>query len=114
MLNNDLYQKKNINFNSLLHLQDIGLIQFTAISSYTIEGFSKYSTLSYYDKVINLEFKKDKENELDIGNVLLTQSGQELFSICQSEMNDDFFMFILEEWNKQGIIISEQLKVNKS
>lgn len=107
---NDLYQKKNINFSSLLHLQDIGLIQFNSISSYKIMGLSKYFTISYYGRVINLEFKKDKENELDIGNVLLTRSGQELISICQSEMNDNFFMFILEEWNKKGIIISEQLK----
>ena len=106
----EIYKKKNINFRSLLHLQDIGLIQFNSISGYKIMGLQKYFTIFYYGRAIKLEFKKDEKNELNIGDVLLTKSGQELISVCQSEMNDNFFMFILEEWNKKGIIISEQLK----
>jgi len=107
---NEIYKKQNINFSSLLHLQDIGLIQFNSTAGFRRLGFQKYFTIYYYGKIINLEFKKDTENELNIGNVMLTKSGQELISICKSEINDDFFMFILEEWKKQGIIISEQLK----
>lgn len=110
MAENEIYKKQNINFSSLLHLQDIGLIQFNSTTGFRRLGFQKYFTIYYHGRAINLEFKKDTENELTIGNVMLTKSGQELISICKSEINDDFFMFILEEWKKQGVIISEQLK----
>ena len=107
---NEIYKKMNINFSSLLHLQDIGLIQFNSTTGFRKLGFKKYFTIYYYGKVINIEFKKDLENDLSIGNVMLTKSGQELISICNAELNEDFFMFIIEEWKKQGIIISEQLR----
>jgi len=107
---NEIYKKQNINFSSLLHLQNIGLIQFNSVSGFRKLGFQKYFTIYYYGKAINLEFKKKTNNELDIGNVLLTQSGQELISICNSAMNDDFFMYILKEWQKKEIITSERLK----
>lgn len=107
---NAIYKKQNINFSSLLHLQNIGLIQFNSTAGFKRLGFQKYFTIYYYGRIINLEFKKNTGNELNIGDVVLTKSGQELISICKSEINDDFFMFILEEWKKQGIIISEQLK----
>lgn len=106
---NAIYTKQNINFESLLHLQDIGLIQFSLISELKISNLQKHLTFYYYEKTIKLEFQKDTENELNIGNVILTKSGQELISICKSGINDDFFIFILEEWGKKGII-TEQLK----
>ena len=107
---NEIYKKNNINFSSLHHLQDIGLIQFNSTSGFRKRGFNKLFNIAYYGKVVNLEFQKESENDLTIGNVMFTKSGQELISICQSDFNNDFFEFILEEWKKQGIKVEEQLQ----
>lgn len=86
--NDSEYQALGINYEKLLHLQSLGLISFNSISGYKRQGFEKKALLEYYDKKIILEFPKDKENEFQMGNVLFTQAGKQLFTICESKKSD--------------------------
>ncbi|MCZ8487095.1 DUF2806 domain-containing protein [Vibrio lentus] len=49
--------------------------------------------------------KKDNDNELSIGKVLFTQVGKELVSICQVNKNEEFKKYVIEQVEKQGVIV---------
>ena len=46
----EIYNKHGINFNSLSHLESIGLIQFNDISDFVALDFPKTFSVHYYDK----------------------------------------------------------------
>jgi hypothetical protein len=47
---------------------------------------------------------KESDNAMVFGTVLLTQVGQELFSICGSQPVDGFFEYIVEKWKTLDFI----------
>jgi len=106
----DIYQKKGIKFTSLKHLDEIGLITFNSLSGFRKIGFNKKASIFYYGTIIDLEFPKDKKNELPVGKVMLSKIGQELAAICGSKPVDNFVEYVLEEWVKKNIIPSTRLK----
>ena len=100
----------NINFSSLHHLEDLGLIKFSSLSGFVKEGFTKHVTIFYYGIPINIEFPNDEKNKIDLGKVMLTKIGKELAPISKSLQKDDFFDYIIEKWYKQGLILSSPIK----
>lgn len=100
----EIYNKRGITFNSLKHLDSIGLIQFDNIAGYRRIGLSKRFSVFYYGKPIILELKNEADNEMDIGQVLLTKVGQELAAICGSRPDSDFLEYILKKWKEKGYI----------
>jgi hypothetical protein len=80
-----IYKEQGITFELLEHLDDIGLVSFTAISRYSQIELPKHSCFSYYEIPINIEFPMEKGNQLEIGKVILTQIGQQLAPICGSK-----------------------------
>jgi hypothetical protein len=101
---NDIYNKHEITFNSLNHLESIGLIQFNEITNYQRIRLPKKINLSYYGQTILLDLKKDTDNVLQIGKVMLTKIGQELAPICRSSPEPHFFEYICDKWKKEGYI----------
>lgn len=106
---NEIYNCMGINFPSLTHLDDIGLISFNNLSGFEKRGFGKYATIFYYGRAINIEFPQDS-NVFPLGKILLTRAGQELAPICGSTPSDDYFSHVLTEWQKRGYILSSPLK----
>jgi hypothetical protein len=108
-----IYNEKGINFNSLTHLDDIGLVSFENISGFKRMGFPKYITIFYYGTPLNLEFQKPEGNDLELGRVLLTKTGQQLSMICGSKPVDGFFDYVIERWAKKNIALSSPYPRNK-
>jgi hypothetical protein len=100
-----IYNAREINFTSLTHLDDIGLVSFNAITGFKRLGFPKRMTMHYYEQPVIVEFSKDKDNEIDIGKVLLTKTGQQLAPICGSKPVDGFMEYMLDYWNKRGLVL---------
>lgn len=101
----NIYNIHNINFSSLTHLDDIGLISFNAIGGYKRMGLPENVTLFYYSKPTTIQFP-DENHSLDTGNVLLTNIGKELGPICGSQSSGEYYNYVIEEWKKKGYIIS--------
>lgn len=102
----EIFKKNGINFSSLKHLDSIGLISFESVSGYRKIGLGKYAQLFYFDLPTLIEFNKDKENEIQLGNALLTQAGQELAPICGSQRNNEFYEYVIDKWQKRGFVLS--------
>lgn len=101
---NEIYTKQGITFNTLSHLDSIGLIQFDNLAGYRRLKLPKKFSVHYYGKPVKLEMPNDSGNSLELGKVLLTKIGQELAPICGSHPFNGFFEYVCEKWASQGYI----------
>ena len=97
-----IYGTAGINFDTLIHLDDIGLISFST-SGFSITNLPKRIKCHYYGEPIIIEFKQDENNSIKIGKVLLSRIGKQLAHICDSKPVDGFTEYILDNWRKQGL-----------
>lgn len=100
----DIYNRQGINFNSLSHLESLGLIQFNNLSGFRRMKLPKTTPVFYYGRCVNLNFQKDLDNDLDLGKALLTRAGHELALICGSKPHDGFFEYVYDRWVSQGFV----------
>lgn len=102
----EIYNSHGINFRTLSHLKDIGLLKITSLSDFQRVNLPKRFVVHYYSKPLFLEMPKDANNRLDIGRMLLTKIGQELAPICGSNSVDGFYEYVKDKW-KQNLLDGE-------
>jgi hypothetical protein len=105
-LQQDIYSKAGITFDSLKHLDAIGLISYESVAGYKKMGFGKYVHFFYYGTPVLVEFPLDTKNEIQLGHVLLTATGKELVAISGSTMNAEFKEWVLNKWINEGLVLS--------
>ena len=93
----EIYNRHGIDFDSLIHLDSISLIQFGA-TEMTWEDIPKRFSVTYYDRPLTLEMPRDGGNELVFGMAKLTRTGQELAPICRSEPVEGFWEYVTDQW----------------
>lgn len=103
-LENEIYTRQKINFNSLSHLESIGLIQFDGMTSFGRMKLPEKITVRYYGETADLEFPGEADNSMNLGMVLLTQIGQELAPICGSSPDSQFLQYLRDKWKQLGYI----------
>lgn len=96
----EIYNQKGINFNTLTHLDSIGLIQFSNLSGFQRTGLPKSFPVFYCGKPLMLEMPKEEGNNLPIGKIILTQIGQELVSVIAAPGVDGFVEYVKEQWKQ--------------
>jgi len=99
-VNAPIYNEKGLNFNTLTHLDNIGLIQFNNISEFIRTHLPKHFTVTYCGEPLHLTMEKEEGNKLEIGKVLLSQVGIELARVCQAPGVHGFVDYVKEKWNK--------------
>ena len=95
----DIYNRCDINFDTLQHLDSIGLIQFGGVMS-MIARVPKRCRTSYYGRDLVLEMPKESDNDLEIGFAVLTQVGRELAPICRAGPVDGFWELVKDRWKQ--------------
>ena len=93
----EIYNRHGINFNTLQHLDSIGLIQFGGMMGMSAR-IPKRFTVAYYGRRLTLQMPKDADNDLDIGMATLTRIGQELAPICGSRPVEGFWEYVRDKW----------------
>lgn len=101
-----LYLQYGLNYNSIKHLDDIGLLSFNSLTGYKKMGYTNFTMIIYYGTPLIIEFSKYGYNELDIGYVLLSKVGQELYSICSHKPVPTFLDYVVNR------LISKNLKLS--
>lgn len=94
----EIYNRHGIDFDTLSHLESIGLVRFAAPANFTQLSLTKRFVVTYYGKRLLLEMSQDVDNVLNIGNILLTKIGQELAPICGSKPVDGFYEYVKNQW----------------
>jgi hypothetical protein len=99
-----IYQDHGVNFDSLSHLESLGLIRFNSIVLLQEDELPKVMTVSYHGKPVTLTFPKDTGNELTVGMVIFTRAGKDLAPISGSKAVDGFFDFIYDFWADHKLV----------
>jgi len=94
----DIYKNLGITFESLSHLDSLGLIQFNGLSGFSRQGLPKSFSVAYCGQPLPLVMLQDSNNVLDIGKVLLSQAGIELSKIVQAPRVDGFYEYAKDKW----------------
>lgn len=108
-----IYNEQGINFSTLTHLDDIGLISFGALTGFRRIKLPHRIIVYYYKSPLIVEFRNPENNELDVGKVLLTKTGEQLARICGSKPIDGFYDYVTEKWKKEGLVLSSPLQEKK-
>lgn len=95
-----IYNDVGINFGTLSHLDNIGLIRFNNLSGFIRQGLPKKIAVFYCGQPLPLVMENEKDNKLTIGKVLLTQVGRELATVCQAQEVDGFVDYVKEQWKQ--------------
>ncbi|MBC8286319.1 MAG: DUF2806 domain-containing protein [Nitrospinae bacterium] len=106
--NNEVYKKQGINFETLAHLEDIGLIKFDYNKGFAWSGLSKTIVSHYFDAKTMTELKNQKNNTIQTGCASLTQTGRELATICGASKVPGFLEYVLKGWEGKGYKVSRQ------
>ena len=104
---NEIYANLGITFNSLQHLEALGLLRFGADTSYFLHGQNETFRLAYFGKVFSLRTpNKSPPYSLDTGTVTLTRAGAELANVCIGEPVPDYIEHTLGMWRLRWIELS--------
>jgi len=101
-----IYNEDGINFSVLTHLDSIGLLTFNNLTGYIRKGLPKTIIVSYFDKKVKLEFQKEKDNRLSVGQILLSQAGAELVSVCSSQPKEGFIDYVKGKWEAGKVVVN--------
>lgn len=99
-----VYVSKGINFDSLTHLQSIGLLTFGNLTGFARQKLPKQILTMYFGRRVVIEFPSAADNQLTIGKILLTQAGQQLLSISGAQPDDAFAAYVIKNWVDAGVI----------
>lgn len=102
----EIYHKKGINFGTLTHLENIGLIKFNNLQGYILQQLPQNITLVHFGIPVQFKLQKPENNKLEIGHAMLTKSGQELASICGARPDIDFLKYLVEKYKSKGLEIT--------
>lgn len=104
----DIYVREGINSSSLGNLSRSGLILLEP-AGFVKKKFGKHTRLFYFGKPTKIQFPKEMGNELDIGQVVLTEKGKALVPAGNITPNQDFYQYVIQHWSRQGLITSSIL-----
>ncbi|MDE0011494.1 MAG: DUF2806 domain-containing protein [Candidatus Poribacteria bacterium] len=99
----EIYNSHGIRYESLNHLKNIGLIEFSVtghVSIFRSIEVPKTFAASYYDRRLALGIPLNTNKRLAVGTVSLTHIGQELAPICGSQPVEGFWEYVKEQWKE--------------
>lgn len=95
-----IYNDHGLNFNTLTHLDSIGLIQFNSLSGFQRKRLPKKIAVLYCGQPLTLTMEKEEDNMLPIGQVLLTNIGIEFVNVCKASGVEGFVDYVKSKWKK--------------
>ena len=104
----EIYTSRGIIFDTISHLENIGLVRFNSIGPLRYSGIIGFErrnlpqrlVVHYYGKPLVLEMPGNVNNTLEIGTTQLTKIGQELAPICGSKPVDGFYEYVKNHWKQ--------------
>ena len=106
-MNNDRLHDLGLSFNVLNELEALGVIRFNSMSGYVSKGITQEKVLMCIgDRLEVLE--EHKNNEVPIGNVLLTSVGEALRAITDPEEIEDYYDMVKKYLDAERVKLAEE------
>ena len=108
------YEEYGIDFDSLTHLESIGLVRFQS-SGFGHDVNSNECIALYFGKPLLLRLPQAAHRGISTGTTTFTQSGKELAQICGSQPVDGYFDYVKGHWRyyTQHVEDSEQKSLER-
>jgi hypothetical protein len=101
-----LYQDSGVRYDSLRHLEAMGLISFNS-TGLTLRGNQSGRAVGYFDEVYTYTFDSGAESgDLPAGCALLTKPGAELAQICGAQKVSGFPEFVISFYKRRGVTLT--------
>lgn len=100
-----VYAEQGITLPGLKRLEALELILFEA-NGYVKKGYGKHTRLFYCGKPTKIGFPDGANNSLDLGHVLLTDKGKQIFSSISCSRNQQFYEYVIQRWFQQGLMVA--------
>jgi len=100
---NEIYNRRGITFDSMSHLDNLGLVQFSNFEFLRVQ-LPKTLRVYYCGRPLELTLPDDTSNRLRVGNVVLTKAGEELAGVNDSSPIEGFFDFVYDRWASQSYV----------
>jgi hypothetical protein len=97
-----IYTGNGISYFMLSNLESIGLLKLADSPVFVEDNFGRKGLVSYYDQKMALELPEKEPYRLNLGTLLLTESGFEIASVCGGRPVDGFVDYLKERWKKFG------------
>lgn len=97
-----IYEGGGIDFESVSHLDSLGLITFNSIGGYQRLGLPKLFAVLYGGQTVLIEMPQEQENSMQLGSVLFTRAGHELARIVVATPIPEFKDYVLKKWREMG------------
>lgn len=98
-----IYKEHGINFGTLTHLETLGLLRFDPQFGFLRHGFQGDTVVFYYGAPFLVGFGEKGDKALNIGQVLLSQAGQQLAPICGANRLPEFPEYVAKKWIEAGV-----------
>lgn len=109
----EIYQQHGIVFDTLRHLEALGLLQFGEFAAYSTHFSQTRKAVLYFGRMLLVEFQSGLPLALPVGHVLLTNAGSELAPFSGATPIDGYFEFVEEKWPGLSLSAGTSYKVTR-
>jgi hypothetical protein len=95
-----IYSETGLFYSNLSNLESLGLLQLNLLSGFSMRNQPKHVSLSYFGSSVQLTLPNVENNVFQLGQVLLTQAGQELARVCTPQPIEGLFEYVLKRWEE--------------
>lgn len=97
----DFYRGHGVGFESLAHLEDLGLIKFDSAMGFSRGNLTQVTPLLYKDRKFVVIFKNRMGNTISVGKVLYSRAGRELSALCPNTPLVGFIENLRKNWERK-------------
>ncbi|GAB2544676.1 DUF2806 domain-containing protein [Rhodanobacter koreensis] len=103
----EIYRSKGLDFDTLSHLDSLGLIKFDPLSGFAVRCTISKVTITYFGRPLGLGLElAEGQFEIETGNVMFTKAGQQLAEISGSKPVEGFYDHVVKHYKDAGLIFS--------
>ncbi len=100
-----LFEKRGLDFTRRLNLESVGLLYADLGIFHELDLKQSPRLYEYGGSMFRLD--KPSSGRVRLYCVPLTQVGKELYQLCDTEPDEEYREFVIEEWRDQGLEVQE-------
>ena len=102
----EIYNKRGITFDTMSHLDDIGLITFNSLVAFSRIGMPEKFEISYGSEKYSVVMPEGVK-DFEFGHVMLTSAGRQLAPLSNTPAIPEFPDYAIACWKARGITVAK-------